>query len=83
MERDGKTRSQRKLVMEDRCKDQTLGKMVTRTGDPDPYVVEWLEKARDGNRSQRRRWKRSDGVPRKETKRLLVTTSTWEASPPF
>lgn len=54
------------------------GETVTRIGDPDPYRVEWLEKARGVNRSQRRRKKRSEEVLREETKRLLVTTSTWE-----
>lgn len=54
------------------------GETVTRIGDPDPYRVEWLEKAGGVNRSQRRRKKRSEEVLREETKRLLVTTSTWE-----
>lgn len=53
--------------------------MVSRIGDPDPYLVECFEKAEDVNRSQRRRRKRSGGVSREETKRFPVTTSTWEA----
>lgn len=57
------------------------GETVTRIGDPDPYRVEWLEKARGVIRRQRRRKKRSEEVPREETKRLLVTTSTWENLP--
>lgn len=74
----GKIRNQRRMGWWLEKGHQEPGKRV---GDREPWVGEGLE--RRDKEEEEKGWERGTGgwgvLPRDETKRLLVTTSTWEA----